>query len=185
MKLVVVTGNKDKFKEISLVLKQFGINSVMRDMELYETGDTLEEIAMNKAKEAFKRIRKPLIVDDTGIFFSAYKNFPGIYAKRIYLSIGFEGLLKLLKGKTRKAYFKSAVCYFDGKSKTFSGKLYGTIQKKIHSDRFSREKFPYDRIFIPDGFDKPISLMPLDKKIEFSHRAIAVRKFARWFSQRQ
>jgi XTP/dITP diphosphohydrolase len=186
MKLFVVTANRDKFKEISLVLRQFGINSVMRDIELHETGDTLEEISMNKAKEAYRKIKKPLIVDDTGIFFKAYRNFPGIYARRIYLGIGFEGLLKLLKDKSRGAYYKSVVCFYDGKhGKIFSGKLNGTIQKKIYKDKFSREKFPYDRIFVPDGFDKPISLMPLHKKIEFSHRAAAVRKFARWFSQRQ
>ncbi len=180
MKLFVVTGNKDKFKEISLVLKQYGIEHVMKNIELDEIGNTLEEIAMNKAKEAYRKIRKPLIVDDTGIFFKAYRNFPGIHAKRIYLSIGFEGLLKLLKNRTKKACFKSIICYCDGKCRIFSGELRGNIQNKIHFDKFSRERFPYDRIFIPDGFDKPISLMPLNKKIEFSHRAKAVRKFARW-----
>ena len=181
MKLVVVTSNQDKSNEIKAVLSEFDIKAVMKNIELSEIGDTIEEVALNKAKEAYRKIRKPLIVDDTGIFFRAYKNFPGIYAKRVYLSIGFEGLLKLLEGKTRKAYFKSAICFYDGRYKTFSGKLNGTIQKDIHRDRFAREKFPYDRIFVPDGSDRPISLLSLSKKIEFSHRAVAVRKFARWF----
>lgn len=181
-RLIVVTGNKDKFREISLVLKEFGIEPVMKGIKLDEVGDTLEEVAMRKVNEAYGKLRRPLIVDDTGIFFKAYRNFPGIYAKRIYLGIGFQGLLKLLENKSREAYFRSVVCYCDGKCRIFSGELHGSIQRKVYRDKFSRGKFPYERIFIPEGMKKPISLMPLQKKIKFSHRAIAVRKFARWLT---
>lgn len=149
-----------------------------------EYGNTIEEIAKNKARQAFNKIKKPLIVDDTGIFFSAYNNFPGLIAKRLYIAIGFSGLLKLLKKKSRKAYFKAVICYYDGrKMKLFDGKLHGNIVKKIHPDRFKRKKFPYDQIFFASGSRKPVSSMTLKDKIKTSHRAKAVRKFARWYSK--
>jgi XTP/dITP diphosphohydrolase len=180
--ILVVTTNEDKFKEISMVLKEFGIKTKKVSVELHEYGGTVEEVAMNKARGAYKKLKKPLIVDDTGIFFSAYKDFPGILAKRFYLSLGYDGLMKLLENKTRKAYYHAVICYCDGRIlKTFSGKLHGTIVRKIHADKFQRQKFPYDRIFIENTYKKPVSLLKWKEKIKISHRSKAVRKFARWF----
>ena len=181
--ILVVTSNEDKFKEISLVLNKQKIKTKRIDLDFPEYGENIQEVAKNKAKEAFKRVKKPLLVEDTAIFFNAYKDFPGIYAKRIYKSLGLIGLIKLLENKSRKAYFQTVICYFDGKrTKTFSGKLHGTIVKEIHTDKFRREKFPYDRIFIENKYKKPVSLLHMEEKIKISHRAIAAKKFARWFS---
>ena len=179
--VLVVTSNEDKFKEISLVLNKSDIKTKRINLDFPEYGENIEEVAKNKAKEAFKRVRKPLIVEDTAILFTAYKDFPGNYAKRIYKSLGLTGLIKLLENKSRKAYFQTVICYYDGKrTKTFSGKLHGTIVKKIHTDKFLRQKFPYDRIFIENKYKKPVSLLTLEEKIKISHRAKAAEKFARW-----
>jgi len=179
--VLIVTSNEDKFKEISMVLNEFSIKAKRINLDFPEHGENIEGVAENKAKEAFRKVKKPLIVEDTGIFFSAYKDFPGGYAKRIYKSLGLTGLIKLLENKSRKAYFQTVICYYDGKrTKTFSGKLHGTIVKKIHTDKFLRQKFPYDRIFIENKYKKPVSLLTLEEKIKISHRAKAAEKFARW-----
>ena len=183
MKITIVTSNKNKFQEISHVLAHSGIKCEMKNLQMQELGQTLEEVAASKARQAYSKFKRPVIVDDTGIFFKAYRNFPGMYAKRIYLSIGLGGLLKLLEGKTRSAYFKTTVAYCNGRQvHVFCGELHGKIEKRIHA-KSPRKKFPYERIFIPNGSGVPLSMLSLDKKAKISHRAIATQKLARWLKR--
>jgi inosine/xanthosine triphosphate pyrophosphatase family protein len=41
-------------------------------------------ISQDKAKKAFEKLKKPLIVDDSGIYFDEYPGFPGPLAKRVF-----------------------------------------------------------------------------------------------------
>lgn len=178
--IIVVTGNKGKYNEIRKILNSFNIDSECVDLSFPETEETIEKISVEKARNAFSVVKKPLIVDDTGVFFDAYNNFPGRFAKRIFNSIGFHGIMNLLNGESQRARFKSVVCYTDGEiTKTFIGELTGSITDKIYPTE--RPELPYEQIFIPDGKNKPISLMTIEEKNEISHRAKAVKKFAKWY----
>jgi XTP/dITP diphosphohydrolase len=180
--IVVATGNKDKFDEIALALKKEGIESEQLDIEIREDGDNLEEISRKKANEAFAKINKPVIADDTGLFFSAYDNYPGHKAKRIFREIGFEGLSKKLEGKTREAVFKTVICYKDAEQEIiFVGELKGNIATK--QGEKNREKLFYDPLFIPENEQKTLSSMHDNEKNLISHRAKATRKFAEWFKR--
>ena len=68
---------------------------------------------LERMASAFEKIRKPLIVEDTGFFLDAYKGFPGQHSKWIFQKIGFNGLFKLLEKKTRKAHFYTVICFID------------------------------------------------------------------------
>ncbi len=177
MDITVVTGNRDKFREITAALKGFGIKAKMEKLELNEDGRSLEAIAESKAEQAFRKLKKPLIVDDTGIYFVALGNFPGHLAKRVYQKMGFEGVFGRL-GRNRKAYFKTVICYKDASAtKLFIGTLRGTIAEKAYPG--GRAQLPYEKIFI--FRKKPFSLLALEEKVAVSHRTIAARKFAGWF----
>jgi XTP/dITP diphosphohydrolase len=183
MKIFVATTNNDKYDEISGVLKVYNIETEHFMLDLREEDDSLEKIVRSKALQAFEKIKKPVITDDTGIFFEAYENFPGHRAKRVFCKIGYKGLLKKLKGKNRKAFFKSVICYTDGSViKSFKGIIKGTITDSVKEN--SRKKFPYDSLFIPEGFSSTLSEIPWEKRIKLSHRSKAVQAFARWFSHR-
>ncbi len=178
--ITVVTGNKDKYNEIKKILESYGIKSEQVPLSFPETKENVEEISIEKAKNAFSVLKRPLIVDDTGVFFDAYENFPGHLAKRIYHSLGFKGLLKLVEGEERGASFKTVVCYIDEKTiKTFVGELRGAITTKVYPT--SRVDLPYERIFIPEGFDRPMCMLDIEEKNKISHRSKAVRKFAEWY----
>ncbi len=182
-KITVVTGNDDKYNEIKKILMKYGIDSEHVKLSFPETKDSVEEIAVEKAKNAFSAVGRPLIVDDTGVYFDAYNDFPGHLAKRMFNALGFRGLLRLLDNN-RGASFKTVVCYTDGRTiKTFVGELRGTITKEVHPT--SRPDLPYEQIFIPDGFDVPMCTLSVDEKNEISHRAKAVEKFAKWFKARE
>ena len=186
MKVFIATGNKHKVHEMSLMLSAFGIELEQKDISIIEPDfDSIEEIAVEKAKQAFEKIKKPVIAEDTGVYFEEYNNFPGQLAKRIYLGIGFEGLISLIKLKeNKKAYFKTAVAYFDGeKSKVFSGKMEGTLLEEIVS--LKKDRLPYEKLFVPNGFDKALVDLSVEEKNKISHRAKATKKFGEWFSNRQ
>ncbi len=126
-----------------------------------------------------KNFKKPIIVEDTGMYIAALNGFPGSYSKFVFQKIGNEGILKLMQDKTdRSATFISAIGYFDGKILlSFVGKVEGTIiEKKIGSDGFG-----YDPIFLPNGYKKTFAEdYELKKKI--SHRTKAFEKFCEWLT---
>lgn len=182
--IFLVSGNLHKFSEMSKILKQHGIKlKLKKGLKIIEPdADSLEESAEFKAKQAFEQLKKPLIVEDTGVYFSAFKDFPGIYPKRMFLSLGFEGLLKLLEGKKRTGYFKTVVCFIDSKqSKTFSGKVFGRFDERVHN--LKKNVLPYEKIFIPKGYKVTMSDIPRNEKNTFSHRFQATKKFAEWFQR--
>lgn len=178
-----VSTNRHKYEEIKAVLAKYKINLQWKRLELWECETlSLEEVAIEKAKQAFAELKKPLIVEDTGIFFEGFTDFPGSKAKRIYERLGFEGLLKLVSKKSRRAYFKTIICFTDGKQyKLFSGTLKGKIANKVYCE--NKDVMPYEKIFVPSGFNKPLCMLSRRKKNEISHRAKAAEKLGSWLKK--
>jgi XTP/dITP diphosphohydrolase len=182
MHINVVTSNHRKFLEIKEVLDRYRIGSFHVNLDASEEGNTLDERCLSKARNAFALVKKPLIVDDTGLFFEALGNFPGPFPKKVQREIGLEGVLKKLEGKRREAYFKSLVCYInESRHKIFGGVVRGIISETIHDG--APKTFPYDSILIPEGYEVPLCKLSLEEKNKISHRAKAVEKFAQWFSR--
>ncbi len=184
--LILVTNNKGKIAEANAIAKEFGfaVRSPKKAYKLEIQADSLREVAEFAAREAYKKIRKPLIIDDSGLFINALKGFPGVYSAPTGKTIGLEGVLKLMKGvKNRSAYFECAVAYFDGKTlKTFVGKSSGKI---LESEKGSGlHGFGYDPLFSPGGHYGGRSLAQVDllKKNSVSHRGKALRAFFKWYS---
>jgi len=183
MRLCLVSGNKHKFDEISRILGEHGIRLEWERMSLHEDPSlSLEETARSKAEQAFSAMKKPVIAEDTGVFFEAFNNFPGAQAKRFFEQLGFDGLLKKLEGKSRKARFETVICFTaDGQEfKLFRGVLRGSIDEKVRNPGL--DVLPYEKIFIPDGMQCTVSDIPRAEKNKFSHRAIAAGKLAKFLA---
>lgn len=98
-RLIFITSNKHKVEEIGAVLKDFGIEIEQLKMEYEEDKEAgMEEVAKKAAKQLAEKLKKPVIVEDTGLFFKAYNNFPGPMPKFVFSGIGYEGIFKLLEG---------------------------------------------------------------------------------------
>jgi XTP/dITP diphosphohydrolase len=178
----LLTSNPGKVEEIKLHLKKFGIDVVVKNIEIPEIkSDEQEQVAKEKVKFAVNKMKKPVIAEDTGLYFDVYKNFPGTNSRWIFETIGYEGIFKLLEGKRRKAYFKTTVgfCEMDGRPKIFAGICKGEIADKPIGNPHPR--LPYDAIFIPEGERKTFAEMTKEEKNKYSHRAKAVEQFAKWF----
>jgi len=117
-------------------------------------------------------------LEDTGLFFEAYNNFPGVLPKFVMNSIGFKGIFKLLEGESRKAYFKTVAGFCEpGKEPVlFEGIMKGEIIKETPQD-MDDCYMPYDKIFIEENQSKTNSEMSLEEKNSFSQRAQAFKKF--------
>jgi XTP/dITP diphosphohydrolase len=176
-----ITGNESKFREARLVLDDLkNVRLRMKKIDIPEI-QSIDQgfVVTDKAEKAYELLRRPLIVDDSGIYFQAYHNFPGVYSKHLFETLDFKGLERLLKGVTRKAYFKSLICYKDSKTtEVFEGIWSGSIAPNA-SNVFNKD-WPYDSIFIPIDEDIPVSEMPLEEKAKISHRRRALDKFKKY-----
>ena len=92
------TGNSGKFEEAQDCIKKHApfieLKQLDVDIEEIQTLDQ-ETIALDKARKAFKTVGKPVLVDDAGIFFDKYQNFPGTLSKFIFKTLCFDGVFKL------------------------------------------------------------------------------------------
>ncbi|MBI4453015.1 non-canonical purine NTP pyrophosphatase [Candidatus Woesearchaeota archaeon] len=190
MDLYFVTGNKHKVEEVEIALKGSGIKVHLLDAEKIEPEDwKLEDVAKNNAKRIADETGKTVIVEDTGIFFEAFDNFPGNRPKRWFETLGYEGLLGKFKVGTpeeitnRKAHFKTIIGYCEpGKDPIlFTGELHGKIAKEAKGT--DANVMPYERIFVcerknSDGKNEIKTLYEYsrEEKGKFSHRGKAFKK---------
>lgn len=173
--LYFVSSNYHKYQEAKKILQSFGINPGFFKYELEEIqSSSLKEIASKKAMQAFQKYKKPIIIEDDGLFIDSLGGFPGPYSSYVFKTIGNKGILQLLK-RDRTAKFISNISYCDNKNlKSFEAKIDGTISKIQNGSGWG-----YDPIFIPKNFSKTFA--QLDTKNDFSHRYKALKKFSNWY----
>jgi len=186
-KIFFVSNNIHKFSEIKSILADratdLTLNFYKHDIiEIQD--DKLEKIAIEKAKSAYNIVKKPIIIEDDGLFINSLNGFPGQYSSYVFKSLGNRGILHLLKGsKDRTAFFKSIFVYNNGIiTKAFIGQIKGKISTTITDGGWG-----YDPIFIPLNNDNIndnktfATLSQNNKKNQVSHRKIALDKFVKWF----
>jgi len=173
--LFFVSSNRHKYQEAKKILQSFDINLKFFKYELEEIqSSSLKEIASKKAEQAFQKCKKPIIIEDDGLFIDSLNGFPGPYSSYVFKTIGNNGILQLLK-HNRQAKFCSIIFYYDNKnSKSFEAKIDGTISKSQHGSGWG-----YDPIFIPKNFTKTFA--QLNTKNDLSHRYKALKKFSNWY----
>jgi len=177
------TTNKHKLKEVREILAPLRVEQA--DIEAPEPrSDSFQEVAEFKARYAWEKFRKPLIVEDAGIAISALKEFPGPFSAYVFGKIGNEGILRLMDGKKdRTAKFISVISYLKESSApvSFIGELKGQISQEIRGEN----GFGYDPIFIPESHTETMGEMPQNEKNNISHRRQSLEKFISWHKKRK
>ncbi len=180
------TGNINKFREARKILGNRGIAVGMLKLKGDEVqSESLQEIAEKSARNAYQRCHLPIFVEDAGLFINALEGFPGPYAAYVYHTIHNSGILKLMaEEKNRKATFKSIISYCDQDNSLDPLSFYGESKGEITTaERIKQGKsgFGFDPIFKPEDSDSTFAEMTIEEKNGYSHRSMAICKFAEWY----
>lgn len=184
-RLVIASKNQDKIAEIEDILASTGlVDEIVRDLEwedVEETGLTLEENALIKARAVVRVTGLPVIADDTGLEVDALGGAPGVQTARFAgegarYEDNVAKMISVMEGQSnRTARFRTVVAlvFPDGVEVVADGSVEGRITEAPRGSG----GFGYDPVFEVDG--ETLAEMGADEKNELSHRARAVRALAR------
>lgn len=183
MKLAIATNNPHKLSEIKAILAgrfehAYSLGELGIDVDVEETGSTLEENALIKARTILSLTGLPSLADDTGLMVDALKGAPGVYSARYAGDQHNDAanralLLNNLKGVTdRRAHFSTvmALCYPDGREIVAEGRVDGRI---LCAER-GTNGFGYDSLFLCDDLGKTFAEATAEEKNAVSHRSRAL-----------
>ncbi len=185
--LIFATNNKHKLVEVSEMLDGCVSLQSLSDAglsgDIPETADTLEGNALQKAQWVYERTGADCFADDTGLEVEALDGRPGVYSARYAgehcsFDDNINKMLAEMEGKTnRRACFRTVICLLEqGVPHYFEGRVDGVIL----TERYGKEGFGYDPIFMPDRFAVSFAEMPLEVKNRISHRGRAVELLKQW-----
>lgn len=185
-KIIFATGNKDKVKEIQMILADLGLEVItMKEagikIDIEENGATYEENAMIKARAVAAYTDAIVMADDSGLEIDYLNKEPGVYSAR-YLGedtsyrIKNANLISRLDGvpdDKRTARFVCAIgaVFPDGTEVTTRG----TIEGIIGYEEKGANGFGYDPIFYVPEFGKTTAELSEEEKNQVSHRGNALR----------
>ena len=190
-KIVFATNNRHKLDEVEAILghkfELISLKEVGCHEDIPETGETLEENALQKARYVYSHFHTDCFADDTGLEVEALNGAPGVYSARYAGGNGHDSeanmrkLLQELEGvENRKARFRTVFALIvNGKEHLFEGIVNGTIIKV----RRGTSGFGYDPVFVPNGYDKTFAELGDDIKNRISHRAVASDKLCKFLKQ--
>ncbi len=187
MQLVLATNNKDKIKEMKQLLDDLPITIMTRDdflefPDVEETGTTLEENSLLKAKAIFEFTGLPALADDTGLEVDALGGAPGVYSSRyagddVTYADNNRKLIKELEDvphEKRTARFRCVmtICWDEHHIDTVDGIAEGFIAESLDKP----EGFGYDPLFFYPPSQKLFSQMAIEEKNIISHRGLALQE---------
>lgn len=185
MSVLLATSNRGKLEEARAILAPFGITVEQYDGKGIEIqADTTSEVAAYASRGAAATAGRPVLVEDAGLHVESLNGFPGPYSAYAFKTIGVAGIIALLRPhpSKRAARFVSSLAYCEprGEPTLFEGSAVGAITTKPRGKR----GFGFDPIFVPEGGTKSFGELTIEEKCAVSHRADAMKKFAKWYLSR-
>ena len=183
MKLVFASNNKNKIKEIQLLvpasIEIVSLEDIGCTEDIPETADTIEGNAILKANYVTEKYGVNCFADDTGLEVEALNGAPGVYSARYAGEPKDDNnnmnelLFQLEKETNRNANFKTVIALnLNGKQELFVGMIFG----KITREKVGTNGFGYDPIFVAEGYEKTFAELDMEEKSNISHRGIAVKQ---------
>ena len=199
MKIVFATNNQHKLKEVRHILgdrfEVLSLNDIGCDVDIPETGTTLEENARLKAEYVWQHYHLDVFADDTGLEVEVLGGAPGVYSAR-YASLVDENvsphdseanMARLLKelgnNNNRKTRFRTVFALIRKNHDTAEKEEHlfeGIVEGEIMRERSGVGGFGYDPIFRPDGYNLTFADMGEEAKNQISHRGRATQKLCEY-----
>lgn len=196
MKIIYGTSNKNKVIAMKKILKDNDINAeiytlqdigfsekIIEDGKTFEENSKIKAIAIKKFCDKNNILDKVIITDDAGLCIDKLNGEPGIYSARYAgeNATQVQLLEKVLNKMKRFENEEDRKCKFvcvltaiipNGEIIVARGECKGTVAKKMGT----LGGLEYQPIFIPNGFNKPLSDLS-EKTYEetHNHRDLAVK----------
>lgn len=187
--IVIATHNPDKKKEIMIALHELGVNILFLDNfpeigEIEETGSTLLENSLIKARTVSAITGIPAIADDTGLEVDALNGAPGIYSARYAgINVSYEDNVRKLLSEmsstdmdSRTARFRTVVSFHSQNKELWTE---GVIEGSITMGAIGTGGFGYDPVFRVEQTGKTFAEMTRREKNKISHRGVALEKMCK------
>lgn len=188
--LVLASANRGKQRELAALLAPLGFTLRLAAQwglaSAAETGATLEENALLKARYAARATGLPALADDSGLEVDTLQGRPGVHSAR-YAGPGASDadnnarLLAQLAGcpaARRTARYRcvlALVCSAQDEAPLLAR---GVWEGHIAQAPAGHGGFGYDPVFVPHGFERTVAEMPGELKQRDSHRARAAAELA-------
>jgi len=198
MTITLATNNAHKLEELtSIVQHELGDRVTIQtlaqagiEIEIEETGTTLEENALIKARAIHAITHGAVLADDTGLEVAALGGAPGVYSARYagehasYMDNVNKLLGAMRDVASRDAMFRTVIAFIDvnGDEHLFSGEVLGTIASVPRGTA----GFGYDPIFLPtEAKARTFAELSAEEKNAISHRGRALRAFTDFLQRRE
>jgi non-canonical purine NTP pyrophosphatase (RdgB/HAM1 family) len=196
--IVFATSNKGKAEWLQRALRAAGLDQwqvEQQSLDLLEIqSPSIAEISMFKAKQAYEKLRKPVLVMDGGFYIKELNGFPGPYNAQFTKHLGIERIAKLVETfKDRSCYFENVATFMDaeGNAKQFfdnTGNLH-TLSDQIWPEDHPKQWSPMWRILVPTGlgYTKPLASFDeaqleeyMQKRVEMGMNSSALDAFVEY-----
>lgn len=199
MKLLFATANKNKLREAAEILgdmvQVISPSELNINADVEETGETLQDNSILKARTLYNLSGLDCFADDTGLEVEVLNGAPGVLTARYAACFPggalphdseanmnrlLEELSEYSTPESRRARFRTVITLIhEGRQYCFEGIVSGTIAQ----EKAGNGGFGYDPIFIPDGFGgRTMAEISEDEKNAISHRGRALRAMAEFLS---
>ena len=199
MKLLFATTNKNKLREAAEILgdmvQVISPSELNINADVEETGETLQDNSILKARTLYDLSGLDCFADDTGLEVEVLNGAPGVLTARYAACFPggalphdseanmnrlLEELSEYSTPESRRARFRTVITLiYEGRQYCFEGIVSGTIAQ----GKAGNGGFGYDPIFIPDGFGgRTMAEISEDEKNAISHRGRALRAMAEFLS---
>jgi non-canonical purine NTP pyrophosphatase (RdgB/HAM1 family) len=171
---VFVTGRAEKALEAERLGFRFErVNVELTEIQALDPG----EIVGAKARAAWAKLKRPVLVEDSGLAIRAWGGFPGGLVKWLEKSAGLEAIARMLDAfPDRAATATCAAAYYDG-VRVVAGR--GEVSGAIAVSPRGEGGFGWDSLFVPLGEERTFAEMSGAEKDRVSHRRRAWEELAR------
>ena len=166
----LVTGNSDKRLEAERILGRV-VDCVPLDLPEPQSLDRFE-VLRAKGAEAFRELRRAVVVEETGLELAALNGFPGPLVKWMLAAIGPAGIARtaLALGDARVTA-RCALLWTDGAREVIGeGTTEGTLVEPRGAGGFG-----WDPAFLPNGEQRTYGELSAADKDRLGHRGRAWR----------
>lgn len=157
-KLCFISSNQVKMQEMKHLFAKRNIQAICVTYKINEIQCLdMAEIVTDKVKKAFKVLKRPVFVEQTGLYIEDFGGLPGGLTETVWTTLGADKFCDFFGSRQNtNAKAVTVIGYCDGKNvRLFEQTLDGSISKVPKG----KKEFQWDCVFIPKDESKTIACL--------------------------